>query len=255
MRNCRALLTALFVLIAVVAFLLFVLLKPKKGIEVVAVVAADGESGVLARPGDTVVWTNLYPTDPGYTVHIDKRKPSPCTSGNFDFPVSSKADGRCTVSSSIGGSMVVPIYYTVAPGVSASVAQASKVKPFEVKGCPACPVMMGSIVGEEEARRKFLIGVAGFPTAAHISCVSKDVTPLSVDHGKPITWIEDDGQDWTVAINAPLPCDKSTYTSSAGDSNSSVCTVSANASGKYDYKATTTCNGSSTTYTGLLTVN
>jgi hypothetical protein len=253
MRNRRALLIALCVLIAVVAILLFVLLKPKKGIDVVTVVAADGDSGILAHPGDTVVWTTLYATDPGYTVHIDKTRPSPCTNGNYDFPVSSGNDGRCTVSSSIGGAKVVPIYYTITPGVSAADKQISKARMFEVRGCPACPVMIGSLGDDKGAREKFLTG-AGFPSAAHISCVSKTVTPLTVAPGKQITWIEDDGEDWTVTIMTPLPCDKSTYTSKSGDSNSSVCTVSTSASGPYSYTATTTCNGSTTSFPGSLTV-
>lgn len=189
-------------------------------------------------------------------------KLSPCTNGQYDFPVSNAADGNCTISSSIGGSKVVPIYYTVTagvtatPGVSAPKTEAGKAHIFTVKGCPACPVMMGSTGdGDDVAQRSRLDVAAGFPIGIHISCSSGITTPTApVNNGQQITWIEDDGEDWTVAITTPLPCDKSAYTSILGDSNSSVCTVSANASVSYNYSATTKCNNASTTFNGKLPV-
>ena len=237
MRNARALLLTIFVLIALVIFLLFALLRRHHTIA--AVVSSQGFVGGMAEPGDTLVFTTLYHGDPGYTVRFSL-KPYPC--GVQDIPVTASSPGKCTVDSR---NTDTPVYFFYS--IISNTSQPGKLpppsgeKPYSVVPCKLCSPIM--YTGNDDARQMLLTSKTPSTHAtATISCSDNaTVTTADVSQNGAATlgWIA--GSSWGVsgfkpdAANPTMtpPCSNGDNFSSSG--TYAQCQITPNTTGKYTY--------------------
>lgn len=234
MRNARALLLAICVLIALVIFLLFALLRQQHH-TIATVVSSQGLVGGMAAPGDTLVFTTLYPGDPGYTVHFNF-KPYPCGNDAQDIPVTASNPGTCTV---VSQKPDTPVYffYSIKLNTSQPVKPDVRPKqyPYSVVPCKLCSTIMNS--DNENASQLLAKTSSSHPTAT-ISCNggTATVTPADVSQNGSATlgWIAASSWRAYAFLPSAIPaCSNSNDFSSSG--TYAQCQINPNATGKYTY--------------------
>jgi hypothetical protein len=243
MRNGRALLLAICVLIALVIFLLFALFRRHNTIT--TVVSSNGFVGGSAKAGDTLVFRTYQGGDLGYTVSFTGS--SPCKDGSKSLKVTPGQESSCLIQSSEG--QQVSYFYQIIRNVSQHDAQ-----PYTVIPCRLCYLNTGSVAGDADGNKIKTSTPPSDNVSVQIGCKvdnnAPGVDPQSAsvlkDSVATIGWLWIDS-DWKVVFTNGTPCaDNTTKFSSDGLNGPSQCSIDPNASTSKTYSydwSLTSCNG------------
>jgi hypothetical protein len=256
MRNARALLLAIFVLIALVIFLLFAVLRRHNTIT--TVVSSGGFVGGSARAGDILEFRTYQGGDLGYTVLFTGA--SPCKDGSKDLKVTPEQAGSCSIISSEGRQ--VSYLYKVVRNVSHGGPHTHTVIP-----CKLCYLNTGSVPGDGRGKQILTPNTPSDNVTVGLGCTVNngnpgvDTDPANVikDAVATIAWLKNDSE-WTVVFNNGTPCADNTtqFSSLGGSTGPSQCSIdpnaATNASGySYDWSLTS-CNGKAASGSGTVVI-
>jgi hypothetical protein len=273
MRGHRALLIALFILVVVVVLLLFALFKRHD--KLITVVSSQGLVGGYALAGDTLIFTTLYPHDPGYVVHF-LSKPYPCgkdPKGHDIQTITVTADkpGSCKVTPPEGQqNSNIPFFYEIeldassfAGQVAAQTSESTEQfgqneHPYNAIPCRLCAVMGLGNTDESDSDTLKNLGTGSNHVTKLITCGDDDTAVVGdavvvLGNAAALSWLG--SPSWSTSGFTPVPASTnlacsngSTFSSSGNQTQCQVATA-----GVYTYSVhLDTCAKDGT---GNLTIN